>query len=84
MIRALGDWTLRMLCLVLAVTPLRVMTGTPGLARFRRMLGLFVFFYAALHLLAYAWFDMGLDGPRSCVMSSSGLSSWWGCSRAWC
>ena len=53
-----------MLCLVLAVTPLRVMTATPGLARFRRMLGLFVFFYAALHLLAYAWFDMGLDGPE--------------------
>ena len=48
LIRALGDWTLRMLCLVLAVTPLRVTTGTPGLARFRRMLGLFVFFYAAL------------------------------------
>ena len=64
LIRALGDWTLRMLCLVLAVTPLRVTTGTPGLARFRRMLGLFVFFYAALHLLAYAWFDMGLDGSE--------------------
>ena len=61
LIRALGDWTLRSLCLVLAVTPLRVLTGTPALARFRRMLGLFVFFYAVLHLLAYAWFDMGLD-----------------------
>ena len=64
LIRALGDWTLRMLCLVLAVTPLRVVTGTPALARFRRMLGLFVFFYAVLHLLAYAWFDMGLDGAE--------------------
>ena len=64
LIRALGDWTLRMLCLVLAVTPLRVMTATPALARFRRMLGLFVFFYAAMHLLAYAWFDMGLDGAE--------------------
>ena len=61
LIRALGDWTLRSLCLVLAVTPLRVLTGTPALARFRRMLGLFVFFYAVLHMLAYAWFDMGLD-----------------------
>ena len=61
LVRALGDWTLRMLCLVLAVTPLRVLTGTPALARFRRMLGLYVFFYAALHLLAYASFDMGLD-----------------------
>lgn len=59
LIRATGDWTLRALCLVLAVTPLRVWTGWSALARFRRMLGLFVFFYALLHLLAYAWFDMG-------------------------
>lgn len=61
LIRDLGDWTLRFLCLVLAVTPLRIATGTPALARFRRMLGLWVFSYGALHLLAYAWFDMGLD-----------------------
>jgi methionine sulfoxide reductase heme-binding subunit len=59
--RSLGDWTLRFLCVTLAVTPLRVMTATPALARFRRMLGLFVFFYATLHLLAYSWFDMGFD-----------------------
>ncbi|MEO7941163.1 MAG: protein-methionine-sulfoxide reductase heme-binding subunit MsrQ [Burkholderiaceae bacterium] len=58
LIRSTGDWTLRSLCLVLAVTPLRVMTGTPALARFRRMLGLFVFFYAVLHLLCYSWLDM--------------------------
>ena len=61
LVRSLGDWSLRSLCLVLAITPLRVLTGTPALARFRRMLGLFVFFYAVLHMLAYAWFDMGLD-----------------------
>ena len=61
LIRATGDWTLRFVCTVLAVTPLRVLTHTPALARFRRMLGLFAFFYALLHLLAYAWFDMGLD-----------------------
>ncbi len=59
--RSLGDWTLRFLCITLAVTPLRVITGTAALARFRRMLGLFVYFYAALHLLAYAWFDMGFE-----------------------
>jgi sulfoxide reductase heme-binding subunit YedZ len=59
--RSLGDWTLRFLCLTLAVTPLRVITGTPALARFRRMLGLFVYFYAVLHLVSYAWFDMGFD-----------------------
>ncbi|WP_114968939.1 sulfite oxidase heme-binding subunit YedZ [Rhodoferax ferrireducens] len=59
--RSTGDWTLRFLCLVLAVTPLRSITGTPALARFRRMLGLFVYFYAAIHLLCYGWFDMGFD-----------------------
>ena len=61
LIRSLGDWTLRFLCLTLAVTPLRVTAGLPGLARFRRMLGLFVYFYAVLHLLSYSWFDMGFD-----------------------
>jgi len=61
LIRATGDWTLRALCLVLAVTPLRVLTATPQLARLRRMLGLFVFFYGLLHLLSYAWFDMGFE-----------------------
>lgn len=61
LIRSLGDWTLRALVLVLAVTPLRVTTGWSVLARYRRMLGLFVFFYASLHWLAYAWFDMGFD-----------------------
>ena len=61
LIRSLGDWTLRFLWLTLAVTPLRVRTRTPQLARYRRMLGLFTFFYACLHLLAYGWLDMGLD-----------------------
>lgn len=61
LIRGLGDWSLRGLCLTLAVTPLRVLSGQPALARFRRMLGLFSFFYASLHLLAYGWLDMGLE-----------------------
>lgn len=61
LIRATGDWTLRFLCVALAVTPLRSITGTPALARFRRMLGLFVYFYVILHLLSYSWFDMGFD-----------------------
>lgn len=61
LIRGTGDWTLRMLCLTLAVTPLRQMAGLPALARFRRMIGLFSFFYAALHFLCFAWLDMGLD-----------------------
>ncbi len=63
LIRATGDWTLRFLCIVLAVTPLRVLSSTPQLARFRRMLGLFVYFYVVLHLLSYSWFDMGFDVP---------------------
>lgn len=61
LIRSLGDWTLRALVLVLLVTPLRVWTGWSLLARLRRMLGLFVFFYGSLHWLAYVWFDKGFD-----------------------
>lgn len=59
--RSTGDWTLRMLCVVLAITPLRTIFSLTALARFRRMLGLFVYFYALLHLAAYSWFDMGFD-----------------------
>lgn len=60
-IRSTGDWTLRFLCLTLAVTPLRQWTGWHALARLRRMLGLFTFFYGVLHFLAFAWLDMGFD-----------------------
>ena len=59
--RATGDWTLRFLCLTLAVTPLRVIAGWPTLQRFRRMLGLFTYFYVVLHFLSYSWFDQGFD-----------------------
>jgi sulfoxide reductase heme-binding subunit YedZ len=52
-----GDWTLRFLLITLAVTPLRSWMEMPGLIRFRRMLGLFAFFYGSLHLLTYVWFD---------------------------
>lgn len=61
LIRATGDWTLRSLCVVLAVTPLRHLLGWPELLRFRRLLGLLVFGYAGLHMLCYAWLDMGFD-----------------------
>ena len=63
LLRSTGDWTLRALCLVLAITPLRTVAGLAALARLRRMVGLYVYFYAILHLLAYAWFDMGWDLP---------------------
>jgi sulfoxide reductase heme-binding subunit YedZ len=61
LIRSTGDWVLRFLCLTLAVTPLRQWTGWNALARLRRMLGLFAFFYGCVHFLCFAWLDMGLD-----------------------
>jgi len=61
LLRATGDWTLRFICITLAITPLRQWTGQPALARFRRMAGLFAFFYACVHFLCYAWLDMGFD-----------------------
>jgi sulfoxide reductase heme-binding subunit YedZ len=61
LVRATGDWTLRALCLVLAITPVRTALGVSALARMRRMAGLFVYFYVTLHLLAYSWFDMGFE-----------------------
>jgi len=50
-----------MLCVTLAITPLRVSLGWSELAKFRRLLGLFVYFYVALHVLSYSWFDMGFE-----------------------
>ena len=61
LMRSTGDWTLRFLWLTLAVTPLREFSGWHALARWRRMLGLFTFFYACLHFLCFAWLDMGFD-----------------------
>jgi sulfoxide reductase heme-binding subunit YedZ len=55
--RSTGDWTLRFLLLTLAVTPLRKLTGWHTLARFRRMLGLYAFFYGMVHLSSYLTFD---------------------------
>lgn len=59
--RGLGDWTLRFLLITLAVTPLRRLTGRNGLLKLRRMLGLFTFFYAVLHLTSYVWLDQFFD-----------------------
>ncbi len=61
LIRSLGDWTLRFLCLTLAISPLRDWTGASGLLRFRRNLGVATFVYGTLHWLAYAWLDQGLE-----------------------
>jgi sulfoxide reductase heme-binding subunit YedZ len=61
LIRSTGELALRFLCLTLAITPLRVIAGLPELLRFRRLLGLFVYFYACIHLLCYSWLDMGFE-----------------------
>ena len=52
-----GDWTLIFLCITLAITPLRKLTGQPWLIKFRRMFGLFAFFYVCLHFSIY-WIDL--------------------------
>ena len=59
--RSTGLWTLVFLCITLAVTPVRRLTGLNALLRFRRMLGLFAFFYVVLHFTTYVWFDKWFD-----------------------
>ena len=56
-----GDWTLIFLMLTLSITPLRKLTGQVWLIRFRRMLGLFAFFYASLHFTTYIFLDKFFD-----------------------
>lgn len=56
-----GDWTLYFLCMTLAITPLRRFSGWNWLVRLRRMIGLFAFFYAALHFTTFFWFDHFFD-----------------------
>jgi sulfoxide reductase heme-binding subunit YedZ len=59
--RGTGDWTLYFLCITLALTPLRRLAKWNWLVKLRRMLGLFVFFYAALHFTTFLWFDHFFD-----------------------
>ena len=59
--RYTGDWTLRFIVFTLAVTPLRKVLGLPDLIRFRRMIGLFAFFYGTLHFITYIWLDKFFD-----------------------
>jgi sulfoxide reductase heme-binding subunit YedZ len=58
---ATGEWTLRLLLIGLAITPLRRLTGLDWLVRLRRMLGLYAFFYGCLHLVTYVWLDQFFD-----------------------
>jgi sulfoxide reductase heme-binding subunit YedZ len=59
--RGTGDWVLYFLCITLAVTPLRRFTGWNWLARLRREIGLFAFFYVCLHFMTFVWFDHFFD-----------------------
>ena len=59
--RRSGEWTLRFLLIVLAISPLRKLTGQNWLMAYRRMLGLYTYFYACFHLLTYLWFDQFFD-----------------------
>jgi len=59
--RSTGTWTLVGLLVTLSVTPLRRLTGRADLIRYRRMLGLFAFFYAGLHFITYIWLDQFFD-----------------------
>jgi sulfoxide reductase heme-binding subunit YedZ len=56
-----GDWTIRLIVATLAITPLRKLLHVPDLIRFRRLIGLFAFFYACLHFATYLWLDHGFD-----------------------
>lgn len=61
LIRSLGRWALKFLLITLAITPLRKLTGWGWLMRFRRMLGLYAFFYAAVHWSVYLGLDQSFD-----------------------
>jgi sulfoxide reductase heme-binding subunit YedZ len=58
-----GDWIIRFIVATLAITPLRKLLNRPGLIRYRRMIGLFAFFYAGLHFLTYLCVDKFFDFP---------------------
>jgi sulfoxide reductase heme-binding subunit YedZ len=59
--RSTGRWTLTFLLITLGITPLRRLTGMPWMIRFRRMVGLYAFFYGCLHLTTYIWLDKSFD-----------------------
>jgi methionine sulfoxide reductase heme-binding subunit len=59
-----GDWTIRLIVATLAITPARKLFHAPGLIRYRRMVGLFAFFYVSLHFLTYLCVDKFFDFPE--------------------
>ena len=77
LIHATGLWALRLLCLTLAVSPLRRALQQPALLRLRRMLGLFTFFYALVHFTCFFWFDHFFDIAEMLEDVVNGPSSRW-------
>ena len=59
--RSTGTWALVFLCVALAMTPLRLLTGSTQWIKMRRMFGLFCFFYALMHFLIWVWLDQNFD-----------------------
>jgi sulfoxide reductase heme-binding subunit YedZ len=74
-VRSTGYWSLRFLCLTLAITPLRWVTGWHSAVRFRRMMGLFAFFYALAHVVAYVIFDR-IAGLEASDREDTWLAAW--------
>ena len=79
-VRDTGFWSLRFLCVTLAITPFRWLTGWHSVVKFRRMMGLFAFFYGTLHVLAYVAFDVvagvnAADRARPIRMTAEALSA---------
>ncbi len=62
---ASGDWALRFIVLVLAVSPIKIITGYTPILRYRRMLGLYAFFYVCVHLVAFGFFDVFENSDQS-------------------
>lgn len=77
-----GDWTIRFIMITLAITPLRMLLKRPAITRYRRMLGLFAFFYGSLHLLTWLWFDRQFqwegtwEDIRERLYITVGMSAW--------
>ncbi len=63
--RATGDWSLRFMILVLAITPVKILTGYSPVLRYRRMLGLFAFFYVSVHLGIFSFLDVLENADQS-------------------
>jgi methionine sulfoxide reductase heme-binding subunit len=74
----LGDWALRFLCITLLITPIQNITKWPRMSNYRQLFGLYAFFYASLHLLAYLWIDHAFKWPIIIVDIVESAYLWFG------